>query len=119
MSLIGTHESAIKHTGAAARGYSQGKQIRETINRLRQLGIEPIACWLNKHTGDDMKALWYAVCGEQWDGVLPKMIAGVPMRVGLTGGKDYVIEYKDDDSARQARQESTFQVVDDPHAGLH
>lgn len=125
MSIVGSHESAIKLSAVALRGRDRCWQIRDRINALRQLGIEPIAVWINAHTRDDMKQLWYEVQGgakhgaQFWDGVLPKWIAGVPCREGSTGGHDFVIEWHDDEAAHQAREVSRFRVADDPHGGVH
>lgn len=104
----------------ARKGYDYGCQIRERINGMRALGMEPKCVWIGSEGAKAMRALWFDACGERWDGVLPKLIAGVPCREGSTGGQDYVIERYDDaelEAVKRAR--SPFKVVDNPLQGTH
>jgi hypothetical protein len=119
MSVIGG-EAQRRLSRQAQRGYDYCSQIRETINRCRQLGSEPKCVWIGADGAHAMRALWFGACGEHWDGILPKMIAGVPCREGMTGGKDYVIEYYDSlADAEKARAKSTFKAVDNPLQSTH
>lgn len=119
MSIIGASESQVRYTPQARRGYDYCRQIREIINNTRAVGIEPMAVWVNGDAANAMRALWFQVCGENWDGVIPKWIAGVPCREGMTGGRDFVLQYTDNQASHDAREQSAFKVVDDPHGGLH
>lgn len=102
------------------RGYDYCCQIRETINAMRLTGLEPKCVWVGMHGAAAMRALWYGACGEHWDGVLPKYLAGVPCREGSTGGKDYVIEsYASKADAERARQNHNFRAVDNPLQQTH
>jgi len=108
-------EQARRLDPASQRGYDYCCQIRERINGLRMIGIEPKCVWVGQDGARYMRALWFGACGENWDGVLPKMIAGVPCREGSTGGQDYVIEYFESQAeAEAARQRSGFKVADNP-----
>lgn len=107
-------------TPAEQRGYDYCCQIRESINGMRLMGMEPKAIWVGMHGAAAMRALWYGACGDDWDGVLPKYLAGVPCREGSTGGKDYVIEcYDDQELAERKRRESSFRAVDNPLQQTH
>lgn len=120
--MIGTHESRRKLSPLAQRGYDYCCQIREGINALRQRGQEPRAVWVGTSGAAAMRALWYAACGDSWDGVLPKYIAGVPCREGSTGGHDYMIElFESDTHAHLARQikNAVFKAQDNPLYGTH
>jgi hypothetical protein len=119
MSLVGTSESAQRYTPLARKGYEYCRQIRDRINGYRQMGIEPNAVWLGQDGYTAVRQCWLEVLGDTWDGIIPKWIAGVPCKCGSTGGQDYVIEYTDDQAARDARARSSFKVVDNPSAGLH
>lgn len=120
--MIGAHESRRKLDPLAQRGYDYCCDIRETINTLRQRGQEPRAVWLGQDGYRAMYALWLGACGSAWDGIIPKHIAGVPCRVGSTGGQDYVIEFFDSaEHATLARQikDRVFKVQDNPLFGTH
>jgi hypothetical protein len=57
----------------------------------------------------------------QYDGVLPS-VAGVQVKVGMTGGSDYLFEYHDtkaqDYQARDYKDE-VWKVTDNPLDGTH
>lgn len=108
------------------RGRDYCCQIRETINNLRRRGVEPRAVWVGTQGAVCMRALWKDAAtgqnGQPWDGVLPKYIAGIPCREGMTGGQDYVIEYfETDEQAHVARvvKDVMFKVSDNPLFGTH
>lgn len=119
MGVIGG-EAQRRLSPLAQRGYDYGCQIRERINGCRLMGIEPKCVWIGSNGAIAMRALWFEACGEHWDGVLPKGIAGVQCREGSTGGQDYVIEqYSDQELAERKRRESSFNAVDNPLQGTH
>jgi hypothetical protein len=102
-------------------------QIRTQLHRLRTLHIEPKAVWVNQATADDMHTLWCEVCNVPgahmtgYDGKLPS-VAGVQVKVGMTGGADYVFEYFDTPAeSHQARDvmDRLFTVQDNPLEGTH
>lgn len=119
MSIIGAHETAIRYSPLARKGYHYCLQIRERINGLRRLGIEPKAVWLGQDGYVAIRQCWSEVLADTWDGIIPKWIAGVPCKKGSTGGQDFVIEWDDDQAARDARTRSSFKAVDDPLGGVH
>ena len=111
----------------ARRGREAYIQIRTQLHRLRTLHIEPKAVWVNQSTADAMHTLWAEVCNVPnvqrtgYDGKLPG-VAGVSVRVGMTGGADYVFEYFDTPSeSHQARDvmDRLFKVQDNPLDGTH
>lgn len=108
------------YTPAQQRGRDACVQIRDKINGMRWVGIEPKAVWIGQSTAADMCALWQRMAGDDWDGVLNVAIAGVPMFVGSTGGHDYLFEYYETrDEAERARLRSSFNPVDNPLQGTH
>lgn len=109
----------------ARRGREAYVQIRTQLHRLRTLHIEPVAVWVNQATANDMHTLWLevtAVTGggqPRYDGTLPS-IAGLPVRVGMTGGHDYAFEYHATQALdHAARDASTWRVQDNPLEGTH
>jgi hypothetical protein len=109
------------------RGREAYIQIRTQLHRLRSQHIEPLCVWVNQATADDMHALWFevtAVTGGRsgYDGNLPS-VAGVAVRVGMTGGSDYAFEYHEtralDHAMRDAKDAQGWRVVDNPLDGTH
>lgn len=113
-------------SAAAARGREAYVQIRVSIHRVRSLHIEPKAVWVSQATADDMRQLWLEVTARPgiasgYDGVLPS-VAGVPVRCGMTGGHDYVLEYhdtRDEDHAMRDYKDEVWKVADNPLDGTH
>lgn len=111
---------------AAMRGREAYVQIRVAIHRARTLHIEPVCVWVNQATANDMHSLLIEVTSAQdrapqYDGVLPS-VAGVQVKVGMTGGSDYLFEYFDSAAeAYQARDamDQVFKVQDNPLDGTH
>jgi hypothetical protein len=112
---------------SARRGREACVQIRTQLNALRARHIEPRAVWVNQATADDMHTLWLevtAVTGgrSNYDGRLPS-IAGLPVRVGMTGGHDYAFEYHAmralDHAMREAKDAQGWHVRDNPLDGTH
>lgn len=107
-------------SAASQRGRNAYISIRTHLHELRRLHIEPKAVWVNQATADDMKALWFEV--GAFDGKLPLGVAGVPMKVGMTGGQDYVFEYHDtraEDHAARDWRGQVWKVQDNPLDGTH
>jgi hypothetical protein len=104
----------------ASRGREWYIQIRVAINEMRRAGREPVAVWVLPSTANDMRALWKEV--GAFDGKLPLGVAGVQMKEGPTGGKDYVFEYfdtkRDEANARELK-DPIFSFRDNPLAGTH
>lgn len=121
MLLADTGEKLItNYTPAERRGSEAYKQIRDKVNRMRLMGQEPKAVWIGRSTEDDLRALWFRACGPAWDGVIPKYIAGVPCKVGSTGGHDWLLEFYPLQSIAEAvRRDHAFKAVDNPLQGLH
>ena len=80
-------ETRLRLSGAALRGRDISRYIRERINIQRQRGIEPKCCYISQDTADAMHAMWHEVTGS-YDGTLPDVIAGVPVKVGVGIGND-------------------------------
>ena len=119
MSLAG-RETFFRYSPAEQRGHDAYKQIRTQVNNIRAMGLEPKCVWVGQSTADAMKALWKKACGPEWDEVLPKQIAGVEVKQGSTGGKDFLIEYFDSNALAEAiRRASKWQAVDNPLLGVH
>ena len=110
------------YSAAELRGHDAYKSIRDKVNTLRRNGIEPKCIWINGQLHNDLHALWRRACGPTWDGVIPKMIAGLHCRVGSTGGHAWVLEYFDSNKlAGKIREDMTranrWNAVDDPSNG--
>ena len=107
-------------SAAAQRGRNAYISIRTHLHALRTHHIEPKAVWVTQSTADDMIALWHEV--GAFDGNLPLGVAGVPMKIGMTGGQDYVFEYHNtraqDYAARDWKSE-VWPLVDNPLHGTH
>lgn len=107
----------------AERGRELSIRLRVEINDLRAKGKEPLRIWLSKAAADSIHACWLDVCQRRdvnyYDGVLPAM-AGVPLKVGSTGGADYAIEmYANEADAEKLRTARGFKVSDNPLYGSH
>jgi hypothetical protein len=105
---------------AARRGRQWYIQIRIALNEMRRDGREPVAVWVLPATANDMRALWAEV--GAFDGKLPLGVAGVPMKEGATGGRDFVFEYYDtraDEARARELMDPIFHVRDNPLAGTH
>jgi hypothetical protein len=107
---------------SARRGREAYIQIRTQLHRLRSQHIEPKCVWVNQATADDMHTLWVEVAGPRnYDGVLPS-VAGVAVRVGMTGGHDYTFEYHETMAIAHAARDvmgKTWKVTDNPLDGTH
>jgi hypothetical protein len=92
----------------------------DRIHEMRRAGREPVTVWVLPSTANDMRALWKEV--GAFDGKLPLGVAGVLMKEGSTGGKDYVFEYfdtkRDEANARELK-DPIFSFRDNPLAGTH
>lgn len=120
MSLQGAHETFYHYSPSEQRGADAYKQIRTQVNNIRALGIEPKCVWVGQSTANDMKSLWKRACGDSWDEVLPKRIAGVEVKAGSTGGRDFLVEYFDSNRLAEAiRRASKWRAVDNPLQGTH
>lgn len=105
---------------AAARGREWYIQIRVAINEMRRQGREPVAVWVHPDTANDMRALWREV--GAFDNKLPLGVAGVMMKEGSTGGRDYAFEYYDtrrDEAKARELIDPIYKVRDNPLAGTH
>jgi hypothetical protein len=104
------------------RGREAYIQIRTQLWALRHQHIEPVCVWVNQATADDMHQLHIEVCGsEAYDRVLPS-VAGVSVKVGMTGGSDYLFEYHDtkqEDYAARDYKDEVWKVTDNPLDGTH
>jgi len=118
--VIGGEKLIQNYTPAERRGREACIQIRDKINSFRWRGQEPKAVWINQRTADDMCALWTRMCRGQFDGQIQATIAGVPLRVGSTGGHDYLFEYYDtQEESERRRRAHAFKPVDNPLQGTH
>lgn len=81
----------------AMRGRARYAEITDRLYEARATGKRPVRVWIDKATHDDLMAMLYAVA--QFDGVIPRTIAGIPMRRGNTGGYAFVFEFEDDPEA--------------------
>lgn len=104
------------------RGREAYVQIRTQLHILRSNHVEPLCVWVNQATAHDMHKLLAEVCGaDRYDGKLPS-VAGCKVKVGSTGGSDYLFEYFDSNAeAYQARDamDKVFKVQDNPLDGTH
>lgn len=79
-------EVRLRLTGKAEFGRDIYRRIREDINRLRAMKIEPKTVWAGQDTYDAIQALWDEVAVRR-DRKVPAGVAMVPMRLGAGLGR--------------------------------
>lgn len=86
-------ERTLRLSPKAAKGRDCCRQIREQINRLRAQGCEPKTVFVGKDMADFMHQMWTEIAAK-YDKVLPKLIGGVPFKVGSGLGRtNFQFEY--------------------------
>jgi hypothetical protein len=100
------HESTIgAFPVAAQRGRDHCDAIRDAIQLAEMRGKRVQEVWINQDTADAMHAL-YSFIAKRYDLKLPQKLAGVPLRVGMTGGQDVVLIYEEDTQRVIAQEEA-------------
>lgn len=86
-------EVRLRVSAKAEHGRDVYRRIREDINRLRALNVEPKVVWAGQDTYDAIQTLWDEVSVRR-DRKVPAGVAMVPMRLGAGLGRSaYTFEY--------------------------